>query len=552
MASLDLDQYAFFNEPILSQINCSLYLSCSEQLFCNPWKQPSPLWQKRGANKGIEICRQLASNGIIVVLTARDETKGTRAVEALKVSGLTDVIFHQLDVNDAISVTSFADFMKTRYRKVDILVNNAGDNGITVQISEAIKDLNVRDSNEKDETANLVTEALLRLLRLSNSERIVNVSSLYGQLKFISSEMIKEELSNVHFLTNEKLDELMRKFLKDFKEDFEKATDVQTEECTIHVPTDIKESDPSNALMRNIDRPVTFSLRYVQKPSLEQQKRGANKGIGLEICRQLASNGIIVVLTARDETKGTRAVEALKMSGLTDVIYHQLDVNDATSVTSLAGFIKTRYGKLDILVNNAGDNGVRLKISEEAMKDLNFQFGDEKDEIAKLLEESIEDTYERAKQSIETNYYGTKRVTEALLPLLQLSNSARIVNVSSVYGQLKFISNETTKEELRNVDCLTVEKIDELMQKFLKDFKDGMLETNGWPVLIYAYKVSKAAINAYTRILARKFPSLCVNAVHPGLVKTDISFHQGNLTPDEGAKAPVMVALLPSDGPSGF
>ncbi|KAI3888833.1 hypothetical protein MKX03_002365 [Papaver bracteatum] len=127
-----------------------------------------------------------------------------------------------------------------------------------------------------------------------------------------------------------------------------------------------------------------------------------------------------------------------------------------------------------------------------------------------------------------------------------------IVNVSSVYGQLKFISSETIKEELRNVDCLTVEKLDELMQKFLKDFKDGMLETNGWLVLVCAYKVSKAAINAYTRILARKFPSFRVNAVHPGLVKTDISFHQGNLTPDEGAKAPVMVALLPSHGPSGF
>ncbi|KAI3899473.1 hypothetical protein MKW92_026044 [Papaver armeniacum] len=283
---------------------------------------------------------------------------------------------------------------------------------------------------------------------------------------------------------------------------------------------------------------------------------GANKGIGLEICRQLASNGITVVLTARDQTKGAKAVEALKMSasGLTDVIFHQLDVNDATSVTSLAGFIKTRFGKLDILVNNAGDNGVRLKISEEAMKDLSFRYGDEqeKDEIAKLLEETVEDTYERAKQSIETNYYGTKRVTEALLPLLQLSDSARIVNVSSVYGQLKFISSETIKEELRNVDCLTIEKIDELMQKFLKDFKDGVLETNGWPVLVSAYKVSKAGINAYTRILARKFPSFRVNAVHPGLVKTDISFHQGNLTPDEGAKAPVMVALFPSDGPSGF
>ncbi|KAI3985346.1 hypothetical protein MKX01_033660 [Papaver californicum] len=278
---------------------------------------------------------------------------------------------------------------------------------------------------------------------------------------------------------------------------------------------------------------------------------GANKGIGLEICRQLASNGIIVVLTARDETKGTRAVEALKMSGLTDVIFHQLDVNDASSVTSLADFIKTRYGKLDILVNNAGDNGITVQVGE-AIKDLNIRDSDEKDENANLWKEAITETYERAKQCIETNYYGTKRVTEALLPFLQLSNSARIVNISSVYSQLKFISSRTIKEELSNVHCLTNEKLDELMQKFLKDFKEGMLKTNGWPVLASAYKVSKAAVNAYTRILARKFPTFRVNAVHPGLVKTDLSLKRGNLTPDEGAKAPVMVVLLPSDGPSGF
>ncbi|KAI3909035.1 hypothetical protein MKX01_025003 [Papaver californicum] len=288
---------------------------------------------------------------------------------------------------------------------------------------------------------------------------------------------------------------------------------------------------------------------------------GANKGIGLEICRQLASNGIIVVLTARDEKNGTKAVEALKESGLTDVIFHQLDVNDATSVTSLADFIKTRFQKLDILVNNAGDNGVTVEINEEAMKDIHSRYGEEKDEsklleqesdeIAKLMAEAVKENYERAKQCMETNYLGTKRVTEALLPLLQLSKSARIVNISSVYGELQFIPSETIKEELNDVHCLTIEKLDELMRKFLIDFEEGMLETNGWPVLVSAYKVSKAAVIAYTRILARKFPALHVNAVHPGLAKTDLSFNRGNLTLEEAAKAPVMLALLPSDGPSG-
>nr|CAB3447353.1 unnamed protein product [Digitaria exilis] len=76
---------------------------------------------------------------------------------------------------------------------------------------------------------------------------------------------------------------------------------------------------------------------------------GGNRGIGLEICRQLASSRVLVVLTARDEEKGSRAVEELHKSGLSDVIFHQLDVADRSSITQLAEFVKTKFGKLDIL-----------------------------------------------------------------------------------------------------------------------------------------------------------------------------------------------------------
>lgn len=77
---------------------------------------------------------------------------------------------------------------------------------------------------------------------------------------------------------------------------------------------------------------------------------GANKGIGFEICRQLALNGVFVVLTARDEKRGVEAVEKLKESGFDNVIFHQLDVADAASIHSLAEFIRNQFGKLDILV----------------------------------------------------------------------------------------------------------------------------------------------------------------------------------------------------------
>ena len=78
---------------------------------------------------------------------------------------------------------------------------------------------------------------------------------------------------------------------------------------------------------------------------------GGNKGIGLEVCRQLAKNGITVVLTARDETRGAAAVEELREQGLSDVMFHQLDITDASSIARLADFLKTRFGRLDILVS---------------------------------------------------------------------------------------------------------------------------------------------------------------------------------------------------------
>ncbi|KAK3019289.1 hypothetical protein RJ639_004609 [Escallonia herrerae] len=173
------------------------------------------------------------------------------------------------------------------------------------------------------------------------------------------------------------------------------------------------------------------------------------------------------------------------------------------------------------------------------------------DENLHLLTGIVEQTYELAGECLKTNYYGTKKVTEALLPLLQLSSSARIVNVSSIFGQLYYIKNEKVRAELESIDSLTEDKIDDILQMFLRDFKEDRLKANGWPMTVSAYKVSKAVINAYTRLTAKKFPSILVNCVHPGYCATDITLNIGHLTAEEGAQAPVMVALLPDGGPSG-
>ncbi|KAL0428909.1 UNVERIFIED_CONTAM: (+)-neomenthol dehydrogenase [Sesamum radiatum] len=275
---------------------------------------------------------------------------------------------------------------------------------------------------------------------------------------------------------------------------------------------------------------------------------GANKGIGLEVCKQLATQGITVVLTARNEKRGLEAVEKLKASSLSgSIIFHQLDVTDLASIASLAEFIKSQFGKLDILVNNAGIGGVT--VDSDAIRALAGAAGESGAGVN--WTEVVTQTYDSAAECFQTNYYGAKRTAEALLPLLQLSDSPRIVNVSSLLGKLKHIPNEWAKGVLNDAENLTEERIDQVLNEFLKDFKEGSLEAKGWPAYFSAYILSKAAMNAYTRILAKKYPNFRINCVCPGYVKTDINFNTGYLTPEEGGESPVRLALLPDDGPSG-
>ncbi|KAM3687237.1 hypothetical protein ACB098_10G064100 [Castanea mollissima] len=192
---------------------------------------------------------------------------------------------------------------------------------------------------------------------------------------------------------------------------------------------------------------------------------GANKGIGFEISKQLASNGVKVILTARDVKRGTEAVEILKAAGYSDLIFHQLDVLDPVSISSFVNFIKTEFGKLDILL----------------------------------------------------------------------------------------ISNENAKKKLGDVDGLTEEKVDEVVEEFLEDVKENLIEDKGWPSNNFsAYSVTKTILNAYTRVLAKKYPTIAINAVNPGFTKTDLNYNTGVSTTEEAAKGPVMLALMLDSKPSGL
>ncbi|XP_030550886.2 (+)-neomenthol dehydrogenase-like [Rhodamnia argentea] len=272
---------------------------------------------------------------------------------------------------------------------------------------------------------------------------------------------------------------------------------------------------------------------------------GANKGVGFAVCKLLASKGIVVVLTARDEKRGLEAIDKLKLDrDLSDnVIFHQLDVSDPASVSALADFVKHKFGKLDILVNNAGVGGAI--VDADALRASGI--GTKEVDWSKILTE----TYELTEECLNINYYGAKRMVDAFIGLLQPSDLPTIVNVSSSMGKLENLPEGLAREVFSNAESLTEGKVDEVLKEFLNNFQQGSLRTKGWPVDVCAYRVSKMALNAYTRIIAAKHPTFRINCICPGFVKTDINCNTGVLTPEEGAEGPVSLALLPNGGPSG-
>jgi carbonyl reductase 1 len=148
--------------------------------------------------------------------------------------------------------------------------------------------------------------------------------------------------------------------------------------------------------------------------------------------------------------------------------------------------------------------------------------------IIQVNNEAIADygnSYEEQKPVLQTNYWGVKNVTRGLLPLLGPSSSgARIINVSSHFGMLERIKDATHVQQLSDIGNLSEEKIDAFVQQFIEDSNSGDSASGGGPKNRSTYCVSKVALNAYTRVLAKELPNrheglnFYVNSMTPGYV----------------------------------
>ncbi|KAJ3696822.1 hypothetical protein LUZ61_000527 [Rhynchospora tenuis] len=248
---------------------------------------------------------------------------------------------------------------------------------------------------------------------------------------------------------------------------------------------------------------------------------GANKGIGFATVKKLAELGLTVILTARDPEKGEKAVELLRAQGI-DVWFKRLDVADMSSITDFASWLHQMFGGLDILVNNAA----------VSFNDLNTN------------------SVEHAETVIKTNFYGPKLLIEALMPLFRRSSStSRILNLSSRLGLLNKVTNPTIRQRLLQEETLEEGKIDQIVTQFLSQVKDGTWQEHGWPTVWTDYSVSKLALNAYSRVLARRLEGngVSVNCFCPGFTRTDMTSGWGQRSADEAAAAAAALALLPPE-----
>lgn len=224
---------------------------------------------------------------------------------------------------------------------------------------------------------------------------------------------------------------------------------------------------------------------------------GANRGIGFETAKNLASLGIAVVLGARDIAKGETAAKQLQALGYKAEAIHY-DANNAQSANSVFEHLNQHYGKLDILVNNAGINQEQLMGSNNS---------------STVSSEILQQTF-------HSNLFAVIELTQKLLPLVKKAAAGRIVNLSSILASLTLHSMPNSPID---------------------------------PAKAFAYNASKTALNVYTVHLAHelKDTNIKVNSAHPGWVKTELGGDNAPMEVADSYKTSVQLATLDSNGANG-
>jgi NAD(P)-dependent dehydrogenase (short-subunit alcohol dehydrogenase family) len=229
---------------------------------------------------------------------------------------------------------------------------------------------------------------------------------------------------------------------------------------------------------------------------------GANQGVGFQVAKELAANGITVLVGSRDFARGEAAAKEIGAGA----VALQLDVTDQVSIATAAQRIGKEFGRLDLLINNAAISNTRKgKLSLKQYLEVSRASNAPLDEVRAVW---------------ETNVFGVLAVYQAMLPLLRKSPDARIINVSSAVGSLTTNSDPAYPNH-----------------------------TSFGPV----YPASKAALNAMTLAMMVELEStrIKINLVSPGFTKTNLNGFEGTQSLEDGCREIMRVAMLGPEGPSG-
>jgi NAD(P)-dependent dehydrogenase (short-subunit alcohol dehydrogenase family) len=228
---------------------------------------------------------------------------------------------------------------------------------------------------------------------------------------------------------------------------------------------------------------------------------GANKGIGLQIAKELAAHDFTVIVGSRDLENGHAAAKSIG----SDAHALQIDVTDDSSIAAAAARIRNEFGRLDVLINNAA-------ISHAGKPGQTFQEIMQTNSITSAPLADVRTVW-------DTNVFGVIAVTQAMLPLLRDAPAGRIVNMGSTGGSLAWNS----------------------------------APGNSHRTMFGNYSASKSAAHAITLAFAFSLEStnIKVNIACPGHTGTALNNFSGARTVEQGAREAVRLALLGADGPTG-